>query len=112
MGHTQLAYYLVMFVAFVFALVVNFLGIFGFRSYLDGSSLAANARKAVLPIMPAELFSALLTMAVAYVALEAGTTGIVLAGLVLLIFQYLVGRASEVQAARRQASAHRATPTS
>jgi diguanylate cyclase (GGDEF)-like protein len=41
--------------------------------------------------MPAELFSALLTMAVVYVAVLAGTVGIVLAVLALLIFQYLVG---------------------
>ena len=33
---------------------------------------------AVLPVMSAELFSALLTMAAAYVAVEAGTAGILL----------------------------------
>src|ERR1700733_9454617 len=90
-GPHSLAYYLLVFATFVLGLTVNFFGIFGFRSYLDGSSLVANARKAVLPILPAQLFSALLTMAVAFVALEAGTVGIVLAALVLLIFHYLVG---------------------
>ncbi len=41
--------------------------------------------------MSAQLFSALLTMAAVYVAVKAGTGGIVLVVLVLLIFQYLVG---------------------
>jgi diguanylate cyclase (GGDEF)-like protein len=91
LGPRTLAYYLIVFAAFVLALVVNFLGVFGFRSYLDGSSMLDNARMAVLPVMPAELFSALLTMAVVYVAVLAGTVGIVLAVLALLIFQYLVG---------------------
>jgi diguanylate cyclase (GGDEF)-like protein len=91
LGPRTVAYYLVVFAAFVLALVVNFFGVFGFKCYLDRSSLAENARIAVIPIMPAQLFSALLTMAVAYVAVVAGTVGIVLAALTLLIFQYLVG---------------------
>ena len=37
------------------------------------------------------MFSALLTMVAVYVAVEAGTVGIALVALVLLIFQYLVG---------------------
>ncbi|MGN6867108.1 MAG: putative bifunctional diguanylate cyclase/phosphodiesterase, partial [Solirubrobacteraceae bacterium] len=44
-----------------------------------------------VPVLSAQLFSALLTMAAAYLAVEAGTVGIVLVALVLLIFQYLVG---------------------
>jgi len=91
LGPDVLAYYLVVFAAFVLALCVNFLGVFGFRCYLDGSSLAQKAREAVIPIMSAQLFSALLTMAAAYMAVESGTVGIVLVALVLLIFQYLVG---------------------
>ena len=42
-------------------------------------------------MLPAELFSALLTLAAVYVAIELGTMGIVLFALVLGIFQYLVG---------------------
>jgi Diguanylate cyclase, GGDEF domain len=91
LGRHTPAYYLVVFATFVVALAVNFLGVFGFRCYLDGSSPAEKARIAVIPILPAELFSALLTTAVAFAAVEAGTVGIVLAGLALLIFQSLVG---------------------
>jgi diguanylate cyclase (GGDEF)-like protein len=90
-GPRTLAYYLVVFAAFLVSLSVNFLCVFGFRCYLDGSSLAQRARDSVIPLMSAQLFSALLTMAAAYLAVDAGTVGIVLDGLVLLIFQYLVG---------------------
>jgi diguanylate cyclase (GGDEF)-like protein len=41
--------------------------------------------------MSAELFSALLTMGAAYVAVQAGMAGIVLVALALLIFQSLIG---------------------
>ena len=44
-----------------------------------------------MPVLSAELFSALLTMVAVYVAVEAAPLGIALLGLVLLIFQYLVG---------------------
>ena len=91
LGPRAPAYYLVVFATFVVALAVNFFGVFAYRCYLDGSSLAEKARTQCIPILPAELFSALLTMAVAYVAVTAGMVGIVLAGLALLIFQYLVG---------------------
>ena len=41
--------------------------------------------------MSAQLVLGLLTMAAAFVVVAAGTVGIALAALVLLIFQYLVG---------------------
>jgi diguanylate cyclase (GGDEF)-like protein len=91
LGTHALAYYLVVFATFVVALVVNFLGVFGFRSYMRGGSMVHWARQAVVPIMSAELFSGLLTMALVWSAVEAGTVGIIFAVLVLLIFQYLIG---------------------
>jgi diguanylate cyclase (GGDEF)-like protein len=91
LGPHMMAYYLVVFPTFVVALVVNFFGVIGFRCYLDNSSIAEAARTAVLPIMSAELFSALLTMAAIYVAVTAGTAGMTVVVLALLIFQYLVG---------------------
>jgi diguanylate cyclase (GGDEF)-like protein len=87
----DVAYYLVVFVAFVVALVVNFIGVFAYMCHLDGSSVAQKAREAALPVMSAQLFSALLTMVSVYVAVQAGAGGIALVALVLLIFQYLVG---------------------
>jgi len=90
-GPHAVAYYLVVFLTFVVALAVNFIGVFSYVSYLDRSSIAQKAREAVLPLLSAQLFSALLTMVAVYVAVEAGTVGIALDALVLLIFQYLIG---------------------
>jgi diguanylate cyclase (GGDEF)-like protein len=84
------AYYLLVFATLVVALTVNFLGIFCFACYLDRSSLLQRAREAVLPVLPAELFSALLTMGAVYLTVHTGTVGLVLVALTLAIFQYLV----------------------
>jgi diguanylate cyclase (GGDEF)-like protein len=86
-----LAYYLVVFLTFVVALAVNFTGVFASLCYLNRSSFAQAVREAMLPLLSAQLFSALLAMGATYVAIEAGTAGIVLTVLALLIFQYLVG---------------------
>ncbi|MFZ0972810.1 MAG: GGDEF domain-containing protein, partial [Solirubrobacteraceae bacterium] len=91
LGPHTTGYYFVVFPTFVLALVVNFFGVIGFRCYLEDSSIVDAARTAVIPIMSAELFSALLTMAAIYVAVTAGTVGMILVVLALLIFQYLVG---------------------
>jgi diguanylate cyclase (GGDEF)-like protein len=88
---SHLGYYLLVFAAFVVALTINFLGIASLRCHLEGSSIAEKARETILPILPAELFSALLTMAAVYVASQLGTVGLALFALVLVIFQYLVG---------------------
>ena len=90
LGPLVLAYYLVVFVAFLLAIAINLIGVFAYKSYEDGSPIVRSARDALVPVMPAQLFSALLTMGAAYVAFVAGTVGIVLTVLVLLIFQYLV----------------------
>ncbi len=85
------AYYLSVFAAFVVALGFNFLGVAGYQCYLDGSSLGQKAREALVPVLAAELFSALLTMAAVYMAVHMGTTGIALLALMLIVFQYLIG---------------------
>ena len=91
LGPHELGYYLVVFLAFVVALTVNIAGVFAFMAYLDQFSIWQRIRDTVFPVMSAQLFSALLTMASVYIAVVAGTGGIVLAVLVLLIFQYLIG---------------------
>ncbi len=90
LGPHDPAYYLVVFLTFVLALVVNFTGVFGYVCYVQRASFLHKAREGFLPVMPAQLFSAALTMATVWAAVEAGTAGIVLIVLVLLIFQYLV----------------------
>jgi diguanylate cyclase (GGDEF)-like protein len=79
------------FVTFVLALALNFVGIAGYQCYLDGQSLWRKTREVFAPVLPAELFSALLTTAAVYLAVRLGTVGIALFALVLIVFQYLVG---------------------
>ncbi|HSC02298.1 MAG TPA: EAL domain-containing protein, partial [Solirubrobacteraceae bacterium] len=91
LGSQEVAYYLAVFLAFVVALALNIVCVFTYLSYLDCFSIWQKVREAVLPVLSAQLFSALLTIAATYVAVEAGTAGIAFAVLVLLIFQYLIG---------------------
>ncbi len=91
LGAHGVAYYLVVFVAFVLAMLVNVIAVFGYRRYLYGTSIIHSVREFVLPLMSAHLMTGLLTMGAVFVVVETGTLGIVLTALVLLIFQYLVG---------------------
>jgi diguanylate cyclase (GGDEF)-like protein len=90
-GPHALGYYLLVFAAFVLALALNFLLIAGYQCHLDGTSLRQKARDALIPILASELFSALLTLAAVYVAVQLGTPGLALFALVLVVFQHLVG---------------------
>ncbi len=87
----EVGFYLCVFGAFVLALWLNFTGYALAQGRKDGLSFAMRIREVLVPVLPAELFSALLTLAAAYVTFDLGTVGIVLFGLVLVIFQYLVG---------------------
>jgi diguanylate cyclase (GGDEF)-like protein len=91
LGSGELGYYVCVFGAFVLALVLNFLGYAAGQGRRDGMSLRTRIHEVFVPVLPAELFSALLTLAAVYVAIELGTMGITLFALVLGIFQYLVG---------------------
>ncbi len=84
-------YYLLVFATFVLALALNFVGIAGYQCYLDGQSFGRKIREVFAPVLPAELFSAVLTTAAVYLAVRLGTVGIALFAVVLIVFQYLVG---------------------
>ncbi|MGB8880976.1 MAG: EAL domain-containing protein [Solirubrobacteraceae bacterium] len=86
-----LAYYLVVFVTYVVGILVNVIGVFGYRRYLFGVPIFESVREFVLPLMSAQLASGLLTMGAVFVAVETGSVGIALTVLVFFIFQYLVG---------------------
>jgi diguanylate cyclase (GGDEF)-like protein len=90
-GPSMLAYYLLVFLTFVLALALNFLASAGYQCYLERSSLSRKARDALVPLLSAQLFSALLTLAAVYLTHRLGLTGFILFGLILVIFQYLVG---------------------
>jgi len=90
-GPAAPSFYLLVFAAFLLALVVDFVGVVAFQCHLDRSSVLRSVPRALLPVLSAELFSALLTMVAVYVAVDLGIVGLALFALVLVIFQYLVG---------------------
>jgi hypothetical protein len=87
----DVAYYLVVFATSVVILVVNFLAAAAVQSYLDRTSFARKVREVLLPLLAAHLVSALLTMGAVFIAVQTGTVGIALMGLMMVVFQYLVG---------------------
>ncbi len=90
LGRSDVAYYLLVFATYLVTLSLNFLIVAGHHCYLERSSLLTKTRETLIPVLAAELASALLTLIGAYVAIRLGTVGLVLFGLVLGVFQYLV----------------------
>jgi diguanylate cyclase (GGDEF)-like protein len=90
-GIHELGYYLLVFAAYIVSMGSNFLLVAGGACYLKRLSMAKLIREAFVPLLPAQLFSALLAMAAVYLAIQLGTTGLAVLGLTFVIFQYLVG---------------------
>jgi putative nucleotidyltransferase with HDIG domain len=102
-------YYLLVFATFVFALAIDFALIAGYMSYEHRSSFRERVQSALVPILPSELASALLTVVIAAAYVELGTGALAMFGAVILVFQYLVGallvsqeRAEELELRARQ----------
>ncbi|HEY3729441.1 MAG TPA: EAL domain-containing protein [Solirubrobacteraceae bacterium] len=85
------AYYVLVFAAYVVSMTANFAAVAGLTCYLKRVSFTRMVREAFVPLLPAQLFSALLAMAAVYLAMRLGTMGLVVLGLMFVIFQYLVG---------------------
>jgi putative nucleotidyltransferase with HDIG domain len=102
-------FYLLIFGTFLFALAIDFGLIAGYSCYVERSSFATKIRRALLPLLPSELASAVLALGVAFAYVEAGTEAVALLGVLVLVFQYLVGallvsqeRAEELEVRARQ----------
>jgi diguanylate cyclase (GGDEF)-like protein len=89
-GPSSVEYYLLVFVSFLVALLLNYVMCLGYQCYLERSSLLEKLTEVFVPLLAAELFSALLTVAAVLVALRLGTAGLAMFGVVLVIFQYLL----------------------
>jgi diguanylate cyclase (GGDEF)-like protein len=89
-GTDDAGYYFLVLPTFVVALVVNFVGVFGYQCYLDGTRFTAKLREGLVPILSAELFSAVLTTIAVYFVVQTGDVGIAVLLITLAIFQYLV----------------------
>jgi putative nucleotidyltransferase with HDIG domain len=88
---TDPLYYILVFGLFTFALGINFAIIAGYSAYVDRSSVWTKVRRALGPVLPSELASALLAVGIARAYVDLGLPALALFGVVLLTFQYLLG---------------------
>jgi putative nucleotidyltransferase with HDIG domain len=85
------AFYVLVFGAFLAALAINFSMIAAYTCYLERSSFVEKVRTALFPLLPSELAAALMAVGVAFIYNQIGLAGVALFGIVLVIFQYLLG---------------------
>jgi len=90
-GPMDSLYYLLVFGLFLLALGVNFFLIAGYSCYAEGSRLWTKVKRTLGPVLPSELASALLAVGIARAYVDVGLPALALFGVVLLIFQYLLG---------------------
>jgi len=91
LGSSDGFFYVLVFGVFAVALALNFTLVAAYVGYLENEAIVAQARKALIPVLPSELAAALLAVGVTYLYYEVGLATIVLFGLVLITFQYLLG---------------------
>jgi diguanylate cyclase (GGDEF)-like protein len=89
-GPSSASHYLLVFVTYLVSMVPNFLIAAGYDCYQDRSPMIAKVRQMLLPVLSAELVTALLTLAGAFGFDRLGIAGLALFGLVLGSFLYLM----------------------
>lgn len=85
------AFYVLVFGAFLAALALNFSMIAAYTCYLERSSFIEKVRTALFPLLPSELAAALMAVGITFIYNQIGLAGVALFGIVLIIFQYLLG---------------------
>jgi putative nucleotidyltransferase with HDIG domain len=85
------AFYLLIFGVFVVALAIDFSLVAGYFCYVERSSFWTKVRRALLPLLPSELASAMLALGIAFAYLRIGVEAVALFGILIIVFQYLVG---------------------
>lgn len=85
------AFYLMVLGLFQVALALNFVLIAGYGAYIEKVPFV-HALKVLPPVLPSELASAVMAVGVAYIYHQVGLSAIALFGVVLIIFQYLLGQ--------------------
>jgi putative nucleotidyltransferase with HDIG domain len=88
---TDGVFYLLVLGLFVLALVIDFALIAGYFCYVEGSRFSTKVRRALVPVLPSELASALLAVGIAYMYARFGLATLELLAVVLIVFQYLIG---------------------
>jgi putative nucleotidyltransferase with HDIG domain len=90
-GHDDGVFYVLVFGLFVVALLIDFFLIASYTSYVDGSRISAKVRRALVPLLPSELASAVVAVGIAFLYVKLGLATLGLLAIALLTFQYLIG---------------------
>lgn len=85
------SFYLLVLALFQIALALNFVLTAGYRAYMERIRFSKKL-KLLPPVLPSELASAVMAVGVAYIYHRIGLSAIALFGVVLVIFQYLLGQ--------------------
>ncbi|MDE3134860.1 MAG: EAL domain-containing protein, partial [Acidobacteriota bacterium] len=88
--YEQPTYYLLVFAAFIAALLMNFLMAAVYLRAVSGVPISERLAE-FKPILAAELSSALLTLVAVFITDDLHTAGLLMLAIVLVVYQYLVG---------------------
>jgi putative nucleotidyltransferase with HDIG domain len=98
----DLAFYVLVFGAFAFTILMNLAMIGGYTSYVERSPLIPKIVTGMIPLLPSELAAGLMAVGVAFIYTQIGLAGVALFGIVLITFQYLLGALIESQERARE----------
>jgi diguanylate cyclase (GGDEF)-like protein len=86
------AWYMLVLAAFMTTLVVNFVLIAGYSWAMRRTTMTAAVREAFVPLLPSEVVTAMLTVAVLFLYRRAGVAAIVLVATAIIAFQLLLAQ--------------------
>jgi putative nucleotidyltransferase with HDIG domain len=98
----DLAFYVFVFGAFTCGILMNFVMIGGYTSYVERSPFIPKIRTVMIPLLPSELAAALMAVGVAFIYTQIGLAGVAFFGIVLVTFQYLLGALLKSQERARE----------
>jgi putative nucleotidyltransferase with HDIG domain len=90
-GNHDPLYYFLAFGAFGVALILDYAGIIGYYSYEERSSFWAKIGRTLLPVLPSELASAMISVVVVWAYVSVGAPALAFAAIGIFVFQYLLG---------------------
>ncbi len=98
----DLAFYVFVFGAFSCGILMNFVMIGAYTSYVDRTPFIPKIRTVMIPLLPSELAAALMAIGVAFIYTQIGLAGVAFFGIVLVTFQYLLGALIKSQERARE----------
>ena len=98
----DLAFYVFVFGAFACGILMNFVMIGAYTSYVDRTPFIPKIRTVMIPLLPSELAAALMACGVAFIYVQIGLAGVAFFGIVLVTFQYLLGALLKSQERARE----------